>query len=310
LLAVCSKNDLAKAAEPFEKHPEMLLRMNDFVSFKANWEPKSDNLRQIAAELNLGLDSLVFMDDNPAEIEIVRQFTPEVATILLGPDPAHYVSTLANCRYFEPRSITQEDAARTAQYQSEAQRKALQAAATDMPAYLESLSMEATIREFTPADVPRLEQLINKSNQFNLTTRRRTAAEVTAVMNNKDFVGFSVRLKDRFADHGLISILIGQRSGELMLIDTWLMSCRVLKRQVEDEVLNELARLAKLRACTRLRGMYVPTSKNEMVRDFYGRMNFTLRSETESKREYDLSLDQFQPMTTRIKIRQRTYEST
>ncbi|PWU18515.1 MAG: hypothetical protein C5B50_08905 [Verrucomicrobia bacterium] len=309
LLAVCSKNDLDKAVEPFEKHPEMVLRMKDFVSFKANWDPKSDNLRQIASELNLGLDSLVFMDDNPAEIEIVRQFTPEVATILLGPDPSQYVSTLADCRYFEPRSITQEDAGRTAQYHSEAQRKALEAAATDMPAYLDSLDMEATIREFAPADVPRLEQLINKSNQFNLTTRRRTAAEVGAVMNDKDFVGFSVRLKDRFADHGLISVLIGRQSGEVMLIDTWLMSCRVLKRQVEDEALNELARLAKLRGCARLEGVYLPTSKNGMVRDFYDRMNFTLRSEAESKREYDLSLDRFQPIPTRIKIRQRTYES-
>jgi FkbH-like protein len=308
LLAVCSKNDLDKAREPFEKHPEMVLRLDDIVSFKANWEPKSENIRAMAPELNLGLDSFVFVDDNPAEIEIVRQFAPQVTTILLGPDPSDYVAQLADCRLFEPRSITSEDAERTNQYRSDAQRKALEASVTDMDSYLESLQMESAMSEFVPVDVPRLSQLINKSNQFNLTTHRRSEAEVIAVMNDKNFVGFSVRLKDRFGDHGLISIVIGEKIGDTMKIDTWLMSCRVLKRGVEEEVLNELARLAKWKHCARLEGIFLPTPKNEMVRDFYARMGFTLVSESETKREFELRLENFQPVATKIKIVRRAYE--
>lgn len=308
LLAVCSKNDLAKAKEPFEKHPEMVLRLEDIVSFKANWEPKSESVRAMALELNLGLDSFVFVDDNPAEIDIVRQFAPEVTTILLGPDPSDYVAQLADCRLFEPHSITNEDAERTSQYRSEAQRKALEGTVTDMARYLESLQMEATISEFVPVDVPRLSQLINKSNQFNLVTRRRSEAEVIAVMNDQDFIGFSVRLKDRFGDHGLISIVIGEKAGETMKIDTWLMSCRVLKRQVEEVVLNELARLAKSKNCMRLEGLYLATAKNAMVRDFYCRMGFALIIGTETKGEFELWLEHFQPVPTKIKIMRHAYE--
>ncbi len=308
LLAVCSKNDFAKATEPFEKHPDMVLKMEDIVSFKANWEPKSENIRAMAPELNLGLDSFVFVDDNPAEIEIVRQFAPEVTTILLGPDPSDYVAQLADCRLFEPRSITGEDAERTDQYRSEAQRQSLAAAVTDMASYLESLQMEAVISEFAPVDVPRLSQLINKSNQFNLTTHRRSEAEVIAVMNGPEYAGYSMRLKDRFGDHGLISIVIGEKVGDAMKIDTWLMSCRVLKRGVEEEVLNELARLTKARHCQCLLGTFLPTPKNEMVRDFYGRMGFTLTSESETKREFELRLENFQPIPTKIKIARRAYE--
>jgi FkbH-like protein len=308
LLAVCSKNDYSKAAEVFEKHPEMVLRMEDIVSFKANWEPKSDNIRQMAAEMNLGLDSFVFVDDNPAEIEIVRQFAPEVATILLEPDPSEYVAQLQDCRWFERHSITAEDVERTNQYQSEARRKEFQANITDMDSYLKSLEMEAIITEFVPVDIPRLAQLINKSNQFNLTTRRRTEADILALMRDPDCIGFSARLKDRFGDHGLISIVIGRVADATMEIDTWLMSCRVLKRQVEEEVLNELARLAVKRGCTRLEGIYLPTAKNEMVRDFYARMGFTLTSENDKLRIFDLKLENFQQIPTKIKITRRAYE--
>jgi len=310
LLAVCSKNDFARAAEPFQQHPDMVLKMEDIVSFKANWEPKSENIRAMATELNLGLDSFVLVDDNPAEIEIVRQFVPEVATILLGPDPADYVAQLADCRLFEPGSITSEDAERTSQYRSDTQRKALEASVTDMASYLESLQMEAVLSEFAPVDVPRLSQLINKSNQFNLTTRRRSEADVIAVLDDPAMVGYSMRLKDRFGDHGLISIVIGRISGVAMDIDTWLMSCRVLKRGVEEEVLNELVRLARARGCRSLRGTYLPTAKNEMVRDFYGRMGFALTSETETERKFELRLEPFQLIPTKIKIVRRAHAST
>ena len=308
LLAVCSKNDHAKAAEVFEKHPEMILRMQDFVGFKANWDPKSENIRQLAAELNLGLDSFAFVDDNPAEIEIVRQFVPEVATILLGKDPSDYVTQLQDCRLFEPRNITTEDVERTNQYRSESQRKGLLAAVTDMNSYLQSLEMEGTINEISPVDAPRLAQLINKSNQFNLTTRRRSEADIHGLIKKSDNVCFSVRLKDRFGDHGLISIVIAQIVGEVMHIDTWLMSCRVLKREVEEEVLNELVRLAKVRGCNNLHGVYLRTAKNEMVSDFYLKMGFRLLHDSTDTREFEFDITESQPIPTKIKILHRAYE--
>jgi len=308
LLAVCSKNDHAKAAEVFEKHPEMVLRMEDVVAFKANWDPKSDNIRQIALDLNLGLESFVFVDDNPAEIEIVRQFAPEVTTLLLGPDPAGYAGQLLDCRLFELRNITAEDAERTGQYRSEIQRKEIQAASADMNSYLASLEMTTTITEFMPVDIPRLAQLINKSNQFNLTTRRRTEAELSALMRDPAYVTFSVRLKDRFGDHGLISIVIACEGGDILKIDTWLMSCRVLNRQVEHEVLNELVRLAVIKNCQRLEGLYLPTSKNEMVKDFYFRMGFVLIRENAESRVFELMHNSFQPVATSIKVMRRAYE--
>jgi FkbH-like protein len=308
LLAVCSKNDLALAQEVFEQHPEMILRPSDFVAFKANWEPKSDNLRQIAVDLNLGLDSLVFVDDNPAELEIVRQFAPGVTTILLSPDPAEYVGQLQDCRMFEPHNITPEDVERTGQYRAETQRQTLLASATDMDAYLASLAMEASITEFVSVDVPRLAQLINKSNQFNLTTRRRTEAEVQSLLSQPDHICFSLRLKDRFGDHGLVSIVIGRLQGDALEIDTWLMSCRVLKRQVEETVLNELARLAHSKGCIRLQGLYLATAKNEMVRDFYPRMGFQTKAATAERGEFTLELNGFQPKSTKITVIHHAYE--
>ncbi len=302
LLAVCSKNDHDKAVEPFEKHPEMALHMKDFVSFKANWQPKSENIRQIATELNLGLDSLVFIDDNPAEIEIVRQFVPEVSTLLLGPDPSEYVDLLQDARYFEPRSITPEDVERVSQYKQEAQRQELLSAVTDMDAYLESLQMEAVIREFRDVDVPRISQLINKSNQFNLTTRRRTEAQVQSVMADPSYFHFTVRLQDRFGDYGLISVVIGKVAGEEAEIDTWLMSCRVLKRQVEDEVLNQIARLSRLRGCSRVRGVYLPTAKNSMVRDHYPSLGFTPVSDSPDRLDFNLDLALYEFRPTKIRI--------
>jgi FkbH-like protein len=302
LLAVCSKNDRAPALEPFEKHPEMVLRPADFAAFTANWEPKSDNLRSMAHELNLGLDSFVFVDDNPAEIEIVRRFTPAVTAILLPPDPAEYVGRLQDCGCFEPHRITAEDRDRTGQYRAERERQAALSSAADMDVYLDSLAMKAVVRHFAPTDVPRLAQLINKSNQFNLTTKRRTEAEVGALIGRSDHVAFSVRLADRFGDYGLISILIGRVAGPVLEIDTWIMSCRVLKRQVEELVLNTLVQLARERQCVRIAGLYVPTAKNDMVRDFYPRMGFAATGAAPDAARYELDLDSFHPRPTKIEL--------
>ena len=308
LLAVCSKNDRAKAVEPFEKHPEMALRMSDFVSFKANWEPKSENLRQIATELNLGLDSFVFVDDNPAEVDIVRQFLPEVETVLLTADPSDFITLLQDRRFFEPLNITPEDIHRGQQYRQEAQRKETLAACTDMAAYLGSLEMRAVITEFQGVDVPRIAQLINKSNQFNVTTRRRTESEVRAVIQDPSHIAFTVRLADRFGDHGLISVVICRIEGTVMEIDTWLMSCRVLKRQVEDEVVKEIVRLARDLDCHVIRGRYNPTSKNSMVRDLYPRMGFAEGGQVGDQLVFELGTAGRQSEPTAIQVMRRSYE--
>ena len=300
LLAVCSKNEHARAVEPFERHPEMVLRLEDFVSFKANWEPKADNIRQMAAELGLGIDSFVFADDNPAEVEIVRQFTPEVSTLLLDGDPADFVARLQDCGLFEPHSVTGEDVQRTEQYRAEKERRVVLRSAVDMDSYLSSLEMEAEIRDFCPLDIPRIAQLINKSNQFNLTTRRRTEAEVEELTRRPDYVRISARLRDRFGDHGLISIVIGHVKGDALEIDTWLMSCRVLKRQVEETMLNELSQIARDNGCVRLEGIHLATPKNEMVRNFYPRMGFQTRSATPEGGTFVLELASFQPFATKI----------
>lgn len=309
VLAVCSKNDYKNAAEPFEKHPEMILRLKDIACFQANWEPKSENLRRIAQELNLGLDSIVFVDDNPAEIEIVKQFVSEIETIWLGPDPAEYASQLLNSRFFEPRSITDDDLKRGEQYQQQAARSQAMHAGTDMDAYLASLEMHSVISEFTQVDVPRISQLINKSNQFNVTTRRRSEAEVEALLTDRDHYGFSVRLADKFGDNGLISVVIVKVEESTAIVDTWLMSCRVLKRQMEDEVVNEIVRLALERGCTSIVGHYLPTEKNGMVRDLFARMGFSLVEDASERTTYQLSTESFTPRKTYIQIDRRAYDA-
>jgi len=308
LLAVCSKNDYDKAIEPFEKHPEMVLRLKDIVSFQANWEPKSDNIRRIAQELNLGLDSLVFVDDNRAEIEIVNQFVPEVATIWAGDDPSEFAAKLKDSRFFELRKVTAEDVQRVQQYKQESERQQLLETSTDMGSYLSSLEMVGTIKPFNALDAPRIAQLIAKSNQFNLTTRRRTEAEVHAIANDARYAAFTMRLSDRFGEHGLIAIIVGEVCGGDFEIETWLMSCRVLKRQVEEEVLNEIVRMARLNGCSRVVGRYIPSAKNGMVRELYPKMGFShVREEADGSQMYELDAASFEVLETKILVNQESY---
>lgn len=304
LLAVCSKNDYAKAVEPFEKHPDMMLRLDHFAAFYANWNPKSENLKAIAADLNLGLDSIVFVDDNPAELEIVRQFAPEVRGILLGPDPSTYVSLLGDCRYFEPMTVTAEDLARGQQYRQEQQRQSLRASTADMNSYLASLAMNADIKPFLPIDFPRIAQLINKSNQFNLTTIRRTESDVRQVWTDPLCRTLTVRLSDRFGDHGLVSVIIctivENDSFRDLEIETWVMSCRVLQRQVEHVVLNEIFAIARNLGCRRVIGRYLRTEKNDMVRDLYLRMKFDGQEDLADSATYTREVSAFIPFSTKI----------
>jgi FkbH-like protein len=277
ILAVCSKNDEPNALEPFEKHPDMVLRRGDIASFVANWSDKAANIRAIAEELNIGLDSLVFVDDNPFERNLVRQELPMVAVPEVSDDPAGYPIAVADAGYFEGLAVTDEDRERTSQYHGNKARDALKASATDLPGYLRGLEMQLITKGFDRVGLQRIVQLINKSNQFNLTTRRYTDEDVIAVMADPDAFGLQLRLLDRFGDNGVIAIVIGRlQSNRDLLIDTWLMSCRVLGRQVEPTTLNLIAREAGKLGARRLVGEYVPTKKNGMVKDHYVKLGFTV----------------------------------
>jgi FkbH-like protein len=304
ILAVCSKNDEANAVEPFEKHPEMVLKRHDIASFVANWSDKASNLRAIAEELNIGIDSLVFVDDNPFERSLVRRELPMVAVPEVGDDPATFAQTLADAGYFEGLAVTEEDRARTDQYQGNRQRESLKDSATDLDSYLRSLEMELIWRPFDKLGLQRTVQLINKTNQFNLTTRRYTEEDVLAIMGDGRAFGLQLRLVDRFGDNGIIAIVIGKmRDEEDLLIDTWLMSCRVLGRQVEPTTLNLAAEQAKRLGARRLIGEYLPTKKNGMVKDHYGKLGFTVMETGEdgSSRAV-LDLPSFVPASTFITV--------
>jgi FkbH-like protein len=304
ILAVCSKNDEVNALEPFEKHPEMVLKRHDIASFVANWSDKASNLRAIAEELNIGIGSLVFVDDNPFERSLVRRELPMVAVPEVGEDPATFAQTLADAGYFEALAITEEDRARTEHYQGNRQRERLKASATDLDSYLGSLEMELIWRRFDKLGLQRTVQLINKTNQFNLTTRRYTEPDVLAVMEDSRAFGLQLRLVDRFGDNGIIAIVIGKMSGEDdLLIDTWLMSCRVLGRQVEPTTLNLIAAAAKRLGARRLIGEYLPTKKNGMVKEHYVKLGFSVVETTaDGGSRSVLDLPTFMPASTFITV--------
>lgn len=278
VLAVCSKNDPAVAESAFTQHPEMVLRRSDIACFVANWDDKACNLRRIAGELNLGLDSFVFVDDNPAERLIVRRELPMVAVPELPEDVAFYGRRLADAGYFEAASLTSDDLARGRSYQATAERQAILSRATDMAGYLKNLSMTLIASEIRPVDFPRAVQLINKSNQFNLTTRRYTDAELHDLLADPAVVGMCFRLKDRFGDNGLISVILARPDDQwgknALLIDTWLMSCRVLGRQVEAAALEAVAQEAARRGAQALIGEYRPTPRNGLVSKHYEKLGF------------------------------------
>lgn len=306
ILAVCSKNDEANALEPFEQHPEMVLKRGDIASFVANWNDKASNIRAIAEELNIGLDSLVFVDDNPFERSLIRRELPMVAVPEVTDDPATFAQTLADAGYFESVAVTDEDRVRTEQYQGNRQRDQLKASATDLESYLRSLEMQLLWRRFDELGLQRTVQLINKTNQFNLTTRRYSEEDVIGVMQDRRAFGLQLRLLDRFGDNGIIAIVIGKMQGDDdLLIDTWLMSCRVLGRQVEPTTLNLLADTAKRLGARRVIGEYLPTKKNGMVKDHYSKLGFSqLERGADGSSRSVLDLPTFVPASTFIEVKE------
>jgi FkbH-like protein len=306
ILAVCSKNDESNALEPFDKHAEMLLKRSDIACFVANWQDKVANLKRIAEQLNIGIDSLVFVDDNPFERTLVRQELPMVAVPEISDDPTFTAELLSAAGYFEATSVTEEDLVRGAQYQGNLQREVLRASVTDLPAYLRSLEMQLKWRPFDQVGLSRTTQLINKTNQFNLTTQRYTEQEVLAITQNPRAFGLQLRLLDRFGDNGIIGVVIGKMQGDdELLIDTWLMSCRVLGRQVEPTTLNLVAEQARRLGARRLVGEYRPTKKNGMVKDHYAKLGFTVVSIEESGASRAiLDLSGFVPVATFVDVQQ------
>lgn len=290
ILTVCSKNNYADAIQPFEKHPEMRLTLQDIALFIANWESKPDNIRRIADTLQIGLDSLVFVDDNPVERDIVRTFLPEVDVLPLPDDPAYYTRSLSQYLSLETASLTAEDSERADQYRARAQIKELEAAAGSIEDFYYSLRMQAIVTPFEEAQLPRIAQLIGKTNQFNLTTRRHGMPQLTAFMRSSNYVHLALRLRDRYTDHGLVSVMIARCEGEILDIDTWLMSCRVIGRTVEATMLEHLCRHAAQLGCTVLQGTYIPTQKNAMAAEVYAKHGFEPFSQTNEQHlwRYDL----------------------
>ncbi|MGN7999354.1 HAD-IIIC family phosphatase [Sphingomonas sp. 22176] len=276
VLAVSSKNTDSVARGPFREHPEMLLREDHIAVFQANWSDKATNIKSIANELSLGLDAMVFLDDNPMERDLVRRMLPQVAVPELPADPALYVRTLMAAGYFETITFSEEDRKRADFYQDNAKRVALQASAGDLDSYLASLNMEIFFAPFDAMGRKRIAQLIAKSNQFNLTTRRYTDADVAELEEDPDVFTLQVRLTDAFGDNGMISVIVCRPHGEdAWEIDTWLMSCRVLKRRVEQMVLRELVEAARQHGKKRLIGVYIPTDRNALVVEHYAELGFT-----------------------------------
>lgn len=283
VLAVSSKNVDEVAREPFLKHPEMQLKLDHIAVFQANWNDKATNLRAIAEELSLGTDSLVLLDDNPAERGLVRRLLPEVAVPELPDDPAGYARTLTAAGYFESVAFADEDRKRAAFYQDNARRADLQKQMGGVDTYLESLDMTITFQPFDAISRSRITQLINKSNQYNLTTRRYTEPEVAEAEQDPKVFTLQVRLADTFGDSGMISVVICRPAAERVWeIDTWLMSCRVLGRRVENMVLGELLRHARTSGIQKLRGVYKPTDRNKLVIDHYARLGFNKIDENAS----------------------------
>lgn len=275
ILAVCSKNDEENAKQPFLHRKEMKLKLEDISCFVANWNDKADNIAYIAEYLNIGIDSLVFFDDNPVERERIRQVYPEVCVVEVPTEPENYVNALYDAHAFEWMQLTEEDIERTNTYVQNQKRQELNKVSGDYNTFLRSLEMVGALQPIHGSEIQRFTQLINKSNQFNLTTKRYTEHEIQAFCNAQDYKCLGMYLSDKFGTYGIISCVILKKVEQYCLIDTWLMSCRVLKRDVERFVFQGIVEAAHQFGCTTLVGEYIPTKKNGMVEHFYTELGFT-----------------------------------
>lgn len=278
LLTVCSKNELENAQHGFS-HPDSILSLSDFSEFKANWQNKDENIEHIANSLNIGLDALVFIDDNASEREWVANNLNSVTVPDIGRDVTQYITILDKANLFELVTLSAEDTSRAAMYGHNRARQQLQREFENYNDYLQSLEMQATITPFEDLSLSRITQLTNKTNQFNLTTRRYSAQEITAIMHSPNHLCLYGRLRDKFGDNGIVSVIIGTQHENTLTIDLWLMSCRVFKRKMEMAMFSELIRHAKARNINKLIGQYIPSKKNSLVSKHYELLGFQHFSE-------------------------------
>lgn len=299
ILAVCSKNTEAVAKEVFDKHPDMVLKLEDIAVFVANWENKVDNIRYVQSVLNISFDSMVFLDDNPFERAMVRETINGITVPELPEDPADYLEFLYTLNLFETSSLSEEDKARTKLYQLEAERASFFKSYTNEEEFLKDLQMEARIEAFTKFNIPRVAQLSQRSNQFNLRTVRYSDSDIAALSQSKDYFPFSLSLKDKFGDNGLINVVILKKeTSETLFIESWFMSCRVLKRGMENFVLNALLDFAKENKFKTLKGEYIPTPKNALVINHYENLGFS-----KSENFWTMEVETYTPKLTHIKLK-------
>jgi FkbH-like protein len=275
LLAINSKNNLSDVEDVFRTHPDMLLKWEHFASIQANWRPKPDNMLAIARELSIGIDSIVFVDDDAAECALMREVLPDVLTLDQTPDPLARMAALMSCAAFDKVRLTDEDRRRGELYRTQAQRDHLKNASHSVEGFLRSLEMEITIRPVDEFSLPRVVDLIQKTNQFNLTTRRYSSAELAAMLADDEHVAFSLRVADRFGDNGIVGVALVQYDGAQAHLDSFLLSCRVIGRTIETAFLAFLIDWAGARGISTLEGQFIATAKNAPAADFYARHGFT-----------------------------------
>jgi len=292
LLTVCSKNNSEEALAALQNHPGMLLRPKHFAAMRINWRDKAQNLREIAAELNIGLDAVAFLDDNPVEREQVRREAPEVLVLELPADPMRYAQAVRDAPVFERLTLSEEDRQRNEYYAAGRQRAALEQAVASPEEFYRSLEQEAEIRPANALTVARVAQLTQKTNQFNLTTRRYTEQQIAEMMNCPGWQVLSLKVRDRYADNGLVGVTILREAGTVCEIDTFLLSCRVIGRTVETALLAHIANQARAGGAERLEGWFLPTKKNAPAKDFYSRHGFELAEERAGGQLWRLELAQ------------------
>ena len=301
ILNVNSKNERENAIAGLN-HPDSTLKPDDFITIKANWEPKSKNIVDIANELNIGVDSLVFVDDNPAEREIVKQQVSGVAVPEID-IPEHYINILDKSGFFEVTTISKDDLKKSEMYKENAKRNEMLSSCANYDDYLKSLKMKATIKPFEPIYMSRIAQLTNKSNQFNLTTHRYTQAEIEEIANDEKYIKLYGKLEDTFGDNGVVTVVLGHIDEKILHIDLWLMSCRVLKRDMEFAMMDALVKKAKEAGIEKIKGYYYPTPKNGMVKEFYSLHGFEKESEdNEGNTIWNLNINNYENKNKFIEV--------
>jgi FkbH-like protein len=301
ILAVCSKNNERTAKEPFEKHPDMVLSIDDISIFVANWDDKAKNIHIIKETLNIGMNSIVFIDDNKFEREAVKALIPELYVPDLPEDPVLYLDYLKSLNLFEIVSFSDEDIDRTAQYKAESVRMETAKKYATYEDYLQSLEMTAYSAPFDKFHYPRIAQLTQRSNQFNLRTGRYTEAQIEQIVNEGKYITLYFNLCDKFGNHGLISIVIMEKHIESLFIKEWLMSCRVLKRGMEEFVINKIVETARLNGYTEIMAEYIPTIKNSMVEELYDKLGFDTLPSVNDIKKYRLLVNEYEPRVTAVR---------